>query len=620
MPKLALRIRGKAILLMTGLFAVFAIAVVAFSHVWLKAEVEAEVMANTRGAMRVLAVTFADAYRGAQWKIDKDVVTTVSIDTMPDAADHAVVDRSEKMISGVATLFATRGARDHVRVSTTVKTEGGARATGTKLAADHPAQAFLERGEAYYGPATLFNKSYITGYQPIKNSAGATVGVLFVGIPTERADTMVSRLSGSTALVTVGVMAVLTLLTFFLVARFVRPITGLTAGMKELAGGKFEVVLPGLERADEIGEMAQAVELFKVRAVEKAQREAEERDAQARAAAEERSRIEERQAEERKAAEERQEQATKEAMHRIVNEFQASVGGVIDTVASAATELEASAGTLTHAADATQQRSNAVAAASEQASANVQSVASATEQLTASLHEINKQVTASSNIARAAVTQALKTDQRINELSQAASRIGDVVKLISAVAEQTNLLALNATIEAARAGEAGKGFAVVASEVKALAGQTAKATGEISTQIAGMQAATEDSVTAIKEIGSTIGQISEIAAAIAAAVEEQGAATAEIARNVDEAAKGTNEVSSNIVEVSQHASETGAASTQMLGSAQALSQEGNRLKSEVEQFLHMIRTGVGERRKGDDPNFKGPDRRQRGSSRTNAAA
>ena len=203
--------------------------------------------------------------------------------------------------------------------------------------------------------------------------------------------------------------------------------------------------------------------------------------------------------------------------------------------------------------------------------------------------EIGRQVQELSRIAADAVKQARQTDGRINELSQAAGRIGDVVKLITAIAEQTNLLALNATIEAARAGEAGRGFAVVASEVKQLASQTAKATDDISSQIAGMQAATQESVGAIKEIGATIGRISEIAATIAAAVEEQGAATQEIARNVGEAAKGTAQVASNITDVNRGAGETGSASSQVLASAQSLSSESNHLKAEVDRFLSTVR-------------------------------
>ena len=230
-----------------------------------------------------------------------------------------------------------------------------------------------------------------------------------------------------------------------------------------------------------------------------------------------------------------------------------------------------------------------VAAASEQASANVGAVASSAEEMSASVTEISRQVHDSSRIAGDAVKQAERTDARINELLKAAGRIGDVVKLITAIAEQTNLLALNATIEAARAGESGRGFAVVASEVKALAAQTAKATEEIGSQIAGMQAATQDSVGAIKEIGATIGHISDIAATIVATVEQQGAATAEIARNVSEAAKGTAEVAEKITQVNQGASATGSASTQVLASARSLSRESGNLKNEVDNFLNTVR-------------------------------
>jgi methyl-accepting chemotaxis protein len=208
-----------------------------------------------------------------------------------------------------------------------------------------------------------------------------------------------------------------------------------------------------------------------------------------------------------------------------------------------------------------------------------------------SIAEISRQVQESSNIAVEAVRQAERTDARIGELSQAANRIGDVVKLITAIAEQTNLLALNATIEAARAGEAGKGFAVVAQEVKQLASQTAKATDEIRGQIAGMQTATQESVTAIKEIGDTIGRISQIATTVASAVEEQGAATQEIAHNVQRAVAGTSQVASNITEVTRGANETGAASSQMLVSAQSLANESSRLKLEVEKFLSTVRAG-----------------------------
>jgi methyl-accepting chemotaxis protein len=270
-------------------------------------------------------------------------------------------------------------------------------------------------------------------------------------------------------------------------------------------------------------------------------------------------------------------------------QFEAAIGQIVETVSSASTELEASAGTLTATAGHAEELTTAVAAASEQASANVQSVASATEEMSSSISEISRQVQESARIANDAVDQARKTNDSVGMLSTAAARIGDVVELINTIAGQTNLLALNATIEAARAGEAGRGFAVVASEVKALAEQTAKATGEIGQQIAGIQAATDQSVSAIKEIGQTIGRMSEIASTIASAVEEQGAATQEISRNVQQAAHGTQQVSSNITDVQRGATETGTASGQVLSAAKSLSQDSNRLRDEVARFLETVR-------------------------------
>ncbi|RED21879.1 methyl-accepting chemotaxis sensory transducer with TarH sensor /methyl-accepting chemotaxis sensory transducer with Pas/Pac sensor [Rhodopseudomonas thermotolerans] len=276
-------------------------------------------------------------------------------------------------------------------------------------------------------------------------------------------------------------------------------------------------------------------------------------------------------------------------MQRLAGEFEAAVGEIIETVSSASTELEASAGTLTGTAERSQGLTVAVAAASEQAASNVQSVASATEQMSSSVHEISRQVQESARIAIESVAQARHTNDRVSELSQAAGRIGAVVELINNIAGQTNLLALNATIEAARAGEAGRGFAVVAQEVKALAEQTAKATGDISQQIAGIQAGTEESVAAIRQIGVTIDRMAEIASTVASAVEQQGAATQEIARNVQKAAHGTMEVSSNVASVQQGAAETGSAASQVLSAARALSQDSNRLKAEVSRFLDTVR-------------------------------
>jgi methyl-accepting chemotaxis protein len=342
-------------------------------------------------------------------------------------------------------------------------------------------------------------------------------------------------------------------------------INSIVTPMQSLGEGDLSATVAHQGEKTEIGKMADTLQLFKQALIDK-------RTSDEAAAIEATSKLE-----------------RGERVESITRDFEAMIGEIVQTVSSASTELEASAGTLSATAARSQQLTTTVATASEEASTNVRSVASAAEEMTSSVNEISRQVQDSARIAHEAVQQAQKTNDRVGELAKAAARIGDVVELINTIAGQTNLLALNATIEAARAGEAGRGFAVVASEVKALAEQTAKATGEISQQISGIQNATQDSVGAIKEIGDTIGKMSEIASTIASAVEQQGAATQEISRNVQQAAHGAQQVSSNITHVQRGASETGLASSQVLAAAQSLSRDSNRLKVEVDKFLSSVR-------------------------------
>ncbi|MCP3394082.1 methyl-accepting chemotaxis protein [Bradyrhizobium sp. CCGB12] len=369
-------------------------------------------------------------------------------------------------------------------------------------------------------------------------------------------------LAGVAVLALLGTLAGVTIM---LRRRVVTPLAKLADVIGMLAAGQHEVEIPATGRNDEIGQVAASLRHFKDSLAAK------------------------KTADESAAVEAEAKLRRSQRMDQIAREFEAMIGDVINTVSSASSELEVSAGTLTNTADQSEKVTATVAAASEQASTNVQTVAAAAEEMASSVDEISRQVQDSARIAGEAVQQAGRTNDYVGELAKAAGRIGDVVELISQIAGQTNLLALNATIEAARAGEAGRGFAVVASEVKALAEQTAKATGEISQQITGIQTATEDSVGAIKAIGDTISRMSEIASAIAAAVEEQGAATREISRNVQQAARGTQQVSASIVDVQRGASQTGSASANVLASARSLSGESSRLKVEVGKFLDAIR-------------------------------
>ena len=367
-------------------------------------------------------------------------------------------------------------------------------------------------------------------------------------------------------IVTIVLLVVTGVLVFVIVTGITRPVLSLTSVMGTLANGDTTVEIEGVGRGDEIGAMSQAVEVFKINMAKN---------------------------QEMAAAQEIENKAKEQhtiAMEKLAHEFEGSITDILKEVSLASDSMQSTAEGMAATAEETSKQSTVVAAAAEEASTNVQTVASAAEELSSSISEISRQVSQSTEIASAAVTEVDNANDKVQGLAEAAQKIGEVVALITDIADQTNLLALNATIEAARAGEAGKGFAVVASEVKNLANATAKATEEISSHIGGIQSATEGAVGAIGTIGTTIGKMSEIAAAIAAAVEEQGAATQEIARNVEQASSGTNEVTSNISGVNQAAGETGQAASQVLEAVRTLTSQSDSLSHGVEGFLKDLKS------------------------------
>ena len=408
-------------------------------------------------------------------------------------------------------------------------------------------------------PTPLDKVAFVRGYQPWHLMIATAQYISAI-------DTSFWSMVRTASIVIVVLMLISIAIAWMITRSVVKPLTGLKERMASLSTGELTTPVANTDRSDEVGQMARTVAVFRDAMIET-----------------------NRLREEQVALEARQMQQRKTDMNSLADQFEREVGEIITLVSSAASQLEGSAGTLSRTADTVQTVSHRAADASSNASASVHSVAAASEELASSVAEISRQVDASARIAGEAVDQAQKTDGRISALSQAAARIGDVVDLIKNIAEQTNLLALNATIEAARAGDAGRGFAVVAAEVKTLAEQTAKATGEISQQIADIQSATQDSVVAIKEIGATIGRISEISSTIASAVEEQGAATQEISRNVQRAAQGTSQGSADLADVQRGVAETGAASSQVLLAAQSLSTESSRLKREVGNFMNTVR-------------------------------
>ncbi|TNC09689.1 HAMP domain-containing protein [Methylobacterium terricola] len=348
--------------------------------------------------------------------------------------------------------------------------------------------------------------------------------------------------------------------------RLFNPIQVITRTLSRISNGDMNAEIAYRERRDEIGRMSAAIQIFKDQMIRNAMLEREAQDHRAAAAAE-----------------------RKNVMIRLADTFEQAVGGIVGMVSSAATELQATAQQMTATAQETASQSTAVAAAADQAASNVNTVAAAAEELGASVQEIGRQVDGSARLAKAAVIEAGETAHQVRALTEATARIGDVVGLISSIAAQTNLLALNATIEAARAGAAGRGFAVVAAEVKELAGQTAKATEEITSQIAAIQASTGQAAGAIGKITVRIEEISGVATSIAAAVEQQGAATQEIVRNVAQASTGTTEVTGNIAGVAQASEETGAAACQVLSAASELSRQSEQLGVEVDRFLATVR-------------------------------
>ena len=412
---------------------------------------------------------------------------------------------------------------------------------------------FLQEVQSAYGRLHATSRDYLAYQRQQSSDAYAEVNATV--------DTTTRAFIGAAALallVTVGV-------SLFIGFNIARPVVRLTGVMERLAEGKLDQDVPAAERGDEIGQMARTVRVFKDNAMRVQELSREQENLRARAAEDQRR-----------------------AMSTLAADLEASVKAVMGDVVRSADSMRGEANMMLENARQTSHHSDSAAHSVQEATSEVESVAAGAEQLRASIDEITRSISQSTQLARGAVEEAGRTDSIVQGLSEASRKIEEVVGLINNIAGQTNLLALNATIEAARAGEMGKGFAVVAQEVKSLANQTAKATDEIGSEIAAVQAATTAAVNAIRAIVTTIRQVDSSLSTVAAAVEEQEAATRDISERSQRAASDTMAVLQEMRQVQQAAEMTGHSAGTVQTTTEELSRSFNKLDNEIEAFISRI--------------------------------
>lgn len=350
--------------------------------------------------------------------------------------------------------------------------------------------------------------------------------------------------------------------------------------LTRITNGEHDIVVPHRERGDEYGELAIVAERLR-RAGVQFQQMHKERTQHVSKELEEATRLQSQQEEAR--------QSRERTLRDIANRFERTVGDVVSGVASASSQLQSTSTMMAATAEQSSARTSEVAISMEEANSGATAAAAASDEFAMSIGEISRQAASSAELARNATLAANEADATISALAQSAQEVGQIVELIQTIAKRTNLLALNASIEAARGGEAGRGFAVVASEVKELAMQTSRATDQVAEQIRAMQSTTGASVDALRAMASEVQQLETTAVSIASAVDQQSVAGQDLARSIDLAARGTEQVSDHIKEVRELSLSTGAAAGQVLASSTALEQQATTLRDQVNKFLSKVR-------------------------------